>query len=54
MTDRVDVLLANAVSAARQRAQHGVDDGAVTRLALRESLARGGSRRRCRLTIIAG
>jgi hypothetical protein len=53
MTDRVDALLANAVSAARQRAQLGVDDGAATRLRLRESLTRGSTKRRRRLTIIA-
>ena len=53
MTDRVDALLADAVSAARQRAQLGVDEGAATRLRLRESLTRGSTRRRRRLTIIA-
>ena len=46
-------MLANAVSAARQRAQLGVDDGAATRLRLRESLTSGSARRRRRLTIIA-
>ena len=53
MTDRVDALLADAVSAARYRASEGASDGATTRLRLRESLAGGGARRKRRLTIIA-
>ena len=50
----VDSLLASAVTAARQRADVNVDDGATTRLRLRESLAAGGAFRRRRImTIIA-
>src|SRR5207253_6346769 len=52
MTDPVDVLIADAIGAARDRANDGVDDGAETRLKLRESLA-GRPQRRRRLTIIA-
>ena len=53
MTD-VDNLLAGAITAARHRANVDVDDGAATRLRLRESFASGGLRRRRRImTIIA-
>ena len=54
MTDRLDDFITNAVHAARSRASAGADDGAATRLRLRESIAGGGhGRRKRRLTIIA-
>ncbi|MGE3547948.1 MAG: hypothetical protein AB7L28_28750, partial [Kofleriaceae bacterium] len=47
------ILLSDAVAAARERASADVDDGAATRLRIRESLgARGGARRK-RFTLIA-
>lgn len=49
----VDSLLASAVTAARQRASVNIDDGAATRLRLRESLAGSAFRRRRIMTIIA-
>lgn len=53
MTDPVDKFLSDAVSAARDNADEGVDDGARTRLRLRESLANHGASRRKRFTLIA-
>lgn len=53
MSDPVDRFLTDAVSAAREQAADGVDDGAHTRLRLRESLASGGAQRRKRFTLIA-
>src|SRR6188768_1513799 len=49
----IDSLLASAITAARHRANVDVDEGAATRLRLRESLASGGMRRRRIMTIIA-
>jgi hypothetical protein len=53
MTDPVDKFLSDAVSAARDHADDGVNDGAATRLRLRESLASSGASRRKRFTLIA-
>ncbi|MGE0397706.1 MAG: tol-pal system YbgF family protein [Kofleriaceae bacterium] len=53
MTNPVDKFLSDAISAARDHADDGVDDGAHTRLRLRESLATSGASRRKRFTLIA-
>lgn len=53
MTSPVDKFLGDAISAARDHANDGVDDGAHTRLRLRESLANQGAHRRKRFTLIA-
>jgi outer membrane biosynthesis protein TonB len=53
MTDPVDKFLSDAISAARDSADEGVDDGARTRLRLRESIANRGATRRKRFTLIA-
>ncbi|MGE0550537.1 MAG: hypothetical protein AB7O24_14140 [Kofleriaceae bacterium] len=53
MTSPVDKLLSDAVSAARERASADADDGAATRLRIRESLAARGGWRRKRFTLIA-
>lgn len=53
MSDPVDKFLMDAVSAAREQAADNVDDGAHTRLRLRESIASGGVQRRKRFTLIA-
>lgn len=56
MTDRLDQFLDGAVKAARSRAEAGAEDGAATRLRLRDSIAAGArpARSRKRLfTIIA-
>jgi hypothetical protein len=44
MTDRLDQFLDGAAKAARSRAEAGADDGAATRLRLRESIAAGSGR----------
>ena len=53
MTSPVDKFLGDAISAARDHADEEVNDGASTRLRLRESLANHGASRRKRFTLIA-
>jgi len=50
---RADDFLSEAISAARGRADDRVEDGASTRLLVRESLSKRGGARRRRLTLIA-
>ncbi len=51
--DALDAFLGDAIAAARDRADDGVDDGAHTRLRVREALANRGAARRKRFTLLA-